>query len=60
MLVEMDAARQAEGISFRRLVALTGYGRASDRARALEAGFDLHMLKPVDPAELEGVLARAR
>jgi len=40
-----------------RLIALTGYGQASDRTRALEAGFDVHMLKPVDPVELEGVLA---
>ena len=40
-----------------RLIALTGYGQASDRKRALEAGFDLHLLKPVDPAQLEGVLA---
>jgi signal transduction histidine kinase len=42
-----------------RLIALTGYGQASDRTRALEAGFDLHLLKPVDPVELEGVLAQA-
>jgi len=30
------------------LVALTGWGQASDRARALEAGFDEHWVKPVD------------
>jgi PAS domain S-box-containing protein len=35
------------------LVALTGYGQASDRERALDAGFDLHLVKPVDIAELE-------
>ena len=29
------------------LVALTGYGQATDRQRALEAGFDEHMVKPV-------------
>jgi len=40
-----------------RLIALTGYGQASDRTRALEAGFDVHLLKPVDPVELEVVLA---
>ena len=40
-----------------RLIALTGYGQASDRTRALEAGFDVHLLKPVDPVELESVLA---
>jgi CheY-like chemotaxis protein len=41
-----------------RLVALTGYGQASDRTRALEAGFDVHMLKPVDPDELKVVISR--
>jgi two-component system CheB/CheR fusion protein len=30
------------------LVAMTGYGQASDRERALAAGFDEHMVKPVD------------
>jgi signal transduction histidine kinase/CheY-like chemotaxis protein len=40
-----------------RLVALTGYGQDTDRKRAFEAGFDVHMLKPVDPAQLEGMLA---
>ncbi len=52
---------RGEGTSWARkvhLVALTGYGQASDRTRALEAGFDAHMLKPVDPTELEGVIAR--
>ena len=32
------------------LVAITGWGQASDRARALEAGFDEHWVKPVDGA----------
>ena len=40
-----------------RLIALTGYGQSSDRAKALEAGFDLHLLKPVDPAVLRSLLA---
>jgi signal transduction histidine kinase len=31
-----------------RLVALTGYGQSEDQARALEAGFDAHLVKPVD------------
>jgi CheY-like chemotaxis protein len=30
------------------LDALTGYGRAPDRKRALEAGFDEHLVKPVE------------
>lgn len=34
------------------LVALTGYGQAHDKLRAREAGFDLHLTKPVDPRAL--------
>jgi CheY-like chemotaxis protein len=29
-----------------RLIAMTGYGQATDKARALEAGFDAHIVKP--------------
>ena len=39
-----------------RLVALTGYGQDSDRERALAAGFDAHLVKPVDLARLVEVL----
>ena len=42
-----------------RLVALTGYGAAEDRARALAAGFDDHLAKPIGLPELEALLARA-
>jgi len=41
------------------LVALTGYGRIDDRRKALDAGFDAHLVKPVDPDELERLLAAA-
>jgi CheY-like chemotaxis protein/two-component sensor histidine kinase len=34
------------------LVALTGWGQDIDRKRSREAGFDLHLVKPVDPATL--------
>jgi CheY-like chemotaxis protein len=34
------------------LVALTGYGKPSDKQRAYDAGFDLHITKPADPLEL--------
>lgn len=40
------------------LIALTGYGQESDRARALEAGFDLHLTKPVDFDMLHETLGR--
>jgi two-component system CheB/CheR fusion protein len=39
------------------LVALTGWGQESDRARSREAGFDHHLVKPVEPALLERLLA---
>jgi len=41
------------------LVALTGYGLEEDRQRALAAGFDQLLVKPVDLGLLEAVLARA-
>jgi CheY-like chemotaxis protein len=40
------------------LVALTGYGQEEDRRRSEEAGIDLHLVKPVDPAELLRLLKR--
>jgi two-component system, sensor histidine kinase len=43
-----------------RLIALSGYGQQKDRERAFDAGFDDHLLKPVDPARLVSVLAAAR
>ncbi|HMV82805.1 MAG TPA: ATP-binding protein [Blastocatellia bacterium] len=38
-------------------VALTAFGRAEDRLRALQAGFQMHVPKPVEPAELMMVIA---
>ncbi|HJZ91163.1 MAG TPA: CheR family methyltransferase [Gemmataceae bacterium] len=40
------------------LVAVTGYGQEEDRQKAREAGFDVHLMKPVDPDEILAVLAR--
>ncbi|MET0266200.1 MAG: ATP-binding protein, partial [Duganella sp.] len=40
------------------LVAVTGYGQDSDRQRALEAGFDEHLVKPVDVGRLMALLER--
>jgi signal transduction histidine kinase/DNA-binding response OmpR family regulator len=39
-----------------RLIALTGYGQPDDRRRALDAGFDAHLVKPVDLEHLSQVL----
>jgi CheY-like chemotaxis protein len=38
------------------LVALTGWGQQEDRRRTAEAGFDHHLVKPADPAELDQLL----
>ncbi len=40
------------------LIALTGWGQEEDKRRALEAGFDHHLTKPVEAAALEKLLAR--
>jgi two-component system CheB/CheR fusion protein len=42
------------------LIAMTGYGRASDRVTAKDAGFDHHLVKPVDTEELLSLLANMR
>ncbi len=39
------------------LIALTGYGQASDRTRALQAGFDEHVVKPIGPETLVRLLS---
>jgi PAS domain S-box-containing protein len=40
-----------------RLIAVTGWGQEQDRTRTKEAGFDLHLVKPVDPQVLSRALA---
>jgi signal transduction histidine kinase len=40
-----------------RLVALTGYGLPEDHRRSQEAGFDAHLVKPVDPTRLAALIA---
>jgi CheY-like chemotaxis protein len=46
------------------LIALTGHGQEEDRRRALEAGFDVHLVKPVNPdllnEEVEALRGKAR
>ncbi len=41
------------------LIAITGWGQADDKERALAAGFDHHLTKPIDPAQLEQLLRDA-
>ncbi len=42
------------------LVALTGWGLEEDRQKTHDAGFDCHMVKPVDPVALKKLLATCR
>lgn len=64
-LPEMDGyevarrMRELPGFNGTLLVALTGYGRAEDRQRSEEAGFDAHLVKPVSQSALQDVLSRA-
>jgi CheY-like chemotaxis protein len=52
---EVRATTELNGV---RMIALTGYGQPEDRARSREAGFDAHLTKPVDIAELERIVPR--
>jgi two-component system CheB/CheR fusion protein len=40
------------------MIALTGYGRDEDRQRSSDAGFNAHLVKPVDVAMLNSLLAQ--
>jgi CheY-like chemotaxis protein len=54
-----DVARHLRAMPFGRemvLAALTGYGQPGDREKTAQAGFDAHLVKPVDPAVIESFL----
>jgi signal transduction histidine kinase/CheY-like chemotaxis protein len=51
--------RQNKQLNETRIIALTGYGQAEDRERALAAGFDDHFAKPVDFTRLQRTLTEA-
>ncbi|MHB8873743.1 MAG: response regulator [Myxococcaceae bacterium] len=53
----LEAKRPGTPRSF--LVALSGYGAASDQQQAMAAGFDEHLVKPVDAPAIQKLLARA-
>lgn len=50
--------RNAAATAGTRLIALTGYGQPDDRQRAVAAGFDEHLVKPVNFTQLRAALAR--
>ncbi len=49
--------RRRPGFDNTRLVALSGYGQPADQARARAAGFAIHLVKPITPAQLYSLLA---
>jgi CheY-like chemotaxis protein len=49
--------RQQPWGSALRLIALTGWGQEKDKSKAKEAGFDHHLVKPVDPEVLQRLLS---
>ena len=56
-----EIARRARSAGTRAyLIALTGYGLAEDRLRAIAAGFDVHLTKPAEPANLLKLIAQVR
>ena len=52
-----SALRRDPATAAVRLIALTGYGSEEDRRRSHEAGFDIHLTKPVDPGLLRRLLS---
>jgi PAS domain S-box-containing protein len=52
------ARRLREHVAFRAilLIAITGYGQETDKERSKQAGFDYHLVKPIDPEKLRNLL----
>lgn len=60
LIAELRRRERARGRAGVPAVALTAYARVQDRMRALASGFQMHVAKPVEPAELLTVLASLR
>jgi signal transduction histidine kinase len=50
------ALRQHPDTARARLIALTGFGTQADQQQGLQAGFDLHLTKPIEPTDLQRLL----
>jgi CheY-like chemotaxis protein len=57
-LIRAVRALPADGGGNTPAVALTAHARSEDRRRAMLSGFDVHVARPVEPSELEAVVAR--
>jgi CheY-like chemotaxis protein len=54
----VDKLRERLGSGHCRYIALSGYGQAADCAKSIDAGFLMHLVKPVDPDALVAVIGR--
>ena len=52
--------RQEVGLTDALIVAMTGYGQEEDRLRSLDAGFDAHLVKPIDLNALRALINKPR
>jgi CheY-like chemotaxis protein len=59
-LIEKIRKSEAARVSSVPAAALTAFAREEDRQRALQAGFQLHLAKPVDPLSLVAAVANLR
>jgi PAS domain S-box-containing protein len=53
-----QTVRRTPGFERLPLIAITGYGQASDHARVMDAGFDEHLVKPLDAARISDLIER--
>ncbi len=54
-----QALREQAGLADGKFIALSGYGTESDKRRSRDAGFVGHLVKPLNPRELPGIIASA-
>jgi CheY-like chemotaxis protein len=52
--------RTQRGLTQLPLIAISGYGQDSDQNRSRAAGFDAHLVKPVDPEQIESLLRNTK
>ena len=57
---ELAREVRKRGYKTKILIALTGYGRESDQVAARDAGFDAHLVKPLQPEQLYRLIAESR
>src|SRR6185295_15672227 len=55
----IEQVRACEDVDIRQIpaAALTAFARSEDRVRAMQSGFEVHLSKPIDPAELMAAAA---